>query len=527
MLSRRSFLSTALAVAQTPRKKPNFLIVLADDMGFSDAGCYGGDIATPTLDSLAAGGLRFSQFYSTARCGPSRNCITTGYYAQQNSCDVMTPGRIPSWTKLAPEQLKPLGYKSYHSGKWHIKFKPLEGAKFDHSYTLFDQDRFFWPRRQWLDDQTLPQPKPTDGFYATNVIADHAIKFLDGHDKQDPFYMYLAFTAPHFPLHAMQADIDMYKDKFADGWDAARERRFSRMKKAGLVNCTMAPLEPEMRPAWNTDYKLQAEKIGPGEVFNAVPWSSLTAEQKKFQRLKMAIHAAMITRMDTELARVLNKLKQMDAYRDTVIIFVSDNGASSEQLIRNDGHDPAAAPGSGYSHLCLGPGWASSSNGPFRLHKSWVHEGGISSPCIVHWPNGIKDAGKIRHTPGHLIDIVPTMIDLAGGKPITGDGAPPMPGRSIAPAFAKDQPIGHDFLYFNHSNNRALRVGDYKIVAAGKDGPWEMYDMRKDRSEQRNIIKDNAARAEKMAAQWKSFDAEIVKTRESSPAASTKALVQN
>ena len=532
MLTRRSFLSstlaTTLAAAAPPHpKKPNFLIVLADDMGFSDAGCYGGDIATPTLDSLAANGLRFSQFYSTARCGPSRNCITTGYYAQQNACDVMTPGRIPSYTKFAPEHLQPLGYRSYHSGKWHLRFKPVAGAGFHHSYTLLDQDRFFWPRRHLLNDSPLPPPEPADNYYGTIAIADHAVKFLDRHQQQhkdDPFYLYLAFTAPHFPLHALQADIDRYQDHFADGWDAARERRFSRLQRAGLVNCSLAPLEPAMRPAWNTNYAEQAAKFGPGEVYEAAPWASLTGEQKKFQRLKMAIHAAMITRMDTELARVINQLKQMDAYRDTLIIFVSDNGASSEQLIRNDGHDPAAAPGSGYSHLCLGPGWASAANAPFRLHKSWVHEGGISSPCIVHWPNGIKDPGKIRHTPGHLIDIVPTMLDLAGGKPIA-EGAPPMPGRSLAPAFARDRSIGHDFLYFNHSNNRALRQGDYKLVATGKQGPWELYDMRRDRAEQHNLIQDQPARAAKMAAQWESFDAAIVKTRESSPAVSTKPLI--
>lgn len=529
MLTRRSFLQTLPAAPLlAAAKQPNFLVILADDMGFSDAGCYGGDVKTPNLDRLAGGGLRFSQMYSTARCGPSRGCILSGYYAQQTACDVMTPGRIPAWTKLAPEYLKPLGYRAYHSGKWHIRFKPVQGAGFDHSYCLQDQNRFFTPRQHLLDDQRLPAVKESDGYYATKAIADHALKWLRGHaqdNARDPFYLYLAFTSPHFPLHALQEDIERYKDAFADGWDGSRERHHSRLRKLGLVNCSLAPLEPQMRPAWNTTDKELIEKIGPGEVTAAVPWSSLTAEQKKFQRLKMAIHAAMITRMDQEIGRVLDQLKAMDAYRDTVILFISDNGASSEQLIRADGHDPNAAPGSGASHLCLGPGWASASNAPFRLHKSWVHEGGISSPLIVHWPNGIRDAGKVRPTPGHFIDLVPTMVDLAGGRATSaGEGAPPLPGRSLAPAFPKDGGVEREYLYFNHSNNRAIRMGDWKMVGAGKGSPWELYDLRRDRCEQNNLIEQNAVRAEAMAARWQKQDEEFVRVREAAPA-SGKAIL--
>jgi arylsulfatase len=511
-------------------KKPNFLVILADDMGFSDAGCYGGEVETPNLDKLAAGGLRFSQMYSTARCGPSRSCILSGYYAQQTACDVMTPGRIPAWTKLAPEYLKPFGYRSYHSGKWHIRFKPVAGAGFDHSYLLQDQNRFFSPRQHLLDDNPLPEPKSGDGFYATTAIADHAVKFLQGHAREhaaNRFYMYLAFTSPHFPLHALQEDIDMYKDKFADGWDAQRERHHSRLRRMGMVNCPLAPLEPDMRPSWNTKEAELIGRIGAGEVTAAVPWSSLTPEQKKFQQLKMAIHAAMITRMDREIGRVLKQLKKTGDFENTLILFLSDNGASSEQLIRADGHDPAARPGSGASHLCLGPGWASASNAPFRLHKSWVHEGGISSPFIVHWPAGIRERGKIRHTAGHFIDVVPTMIDLAGGGiPRVDDGVPPMRGRSLVPAFQKDGTGDRDYLYFNHANNRAIRVDGWKLVAAGKDSPWEMYDMRRDRSEQQNVIAQHPAKSAEMSALWLKMDAEYVRLREAA-SASTKPRIDN
>lgn len=522
-LNRRQFLqmSAAAAVGAAPARKPNFLVILADDMGYSDAGCYGGEIETPHIDSLAARGLRFTQGYSTARCGPSRSCLLTGYYAQQTACDVMTPGNIPEWTRFLPHYLKPLGYRCYHSGKWHIRFRPVRGVGFERSYALMDANRYFTPANHMLDDERLPQPKESDGYYATIAIADYAIRWLKGHAKdhpKDPFYLYLAFTAPHFPLQALKEDIEMYRDRFAEGWDTVRERRHARMRRMGLINCRLSALEPDMRPRWNTPDEELLAKIGPGEVTRAVPWSTLTAEQKNLQRMKMAIHAAMITRMDREIGRVLEQLKAMDAFRDTVIVFLSDNGASSEQIIRADGHDPAAPPGSARTHLCLGPGWSSAANTPFRLHKSWVHEGGIASPWIVHWPNGIKAENQLRHNPCHFVDVPVTLLDLAGAKPepIGGPDAPPLAGRSIAPAFVRDGAAPHEFIYFNHSNNRALRVGDWKIVAAGESGPWELYDMRTDRSESNDLAAAQPDRVRSMAALWKRWDEEFVRKREGS-----------
>ncbi len=524
-MNRRDFLSlapAALSAAQGSRK-PNFLIILADDMGYSDAGCYGGDIDTPNLDRLAANGLRFTQGYSTARCGPSRGCILTGQYAQQTAGDVMTPGNTPDWTRYAPHHLKPLGYRNYHSGKWHIKFQPLAGAGFDHSYTLLDQDSFFMPRASQIDGQPLPRGKMSDNFYATKAISAHAIKFLQEHAKDhpnDPFFFYLPFTSPHFPLHALQEDIDKYKDRFGEGWDEARAKRYARMRKMGLINCSLAPLEADIWPDWNLTTQELADRIGPGEVSRAVPWKTLTPEQKNFQRTKMAIHAAMIDRMDQEIGKVLDQLKAMNAYDNTVIIFISDNGASAEQMIRGDGHDPKAAPGSAYSHLCLGPGWSTAANTPFRLHKSWVHEGGISSPWIMHWPQGIADRGKLRHSPCHLIDLVPTMLDLAGGSSSRGalpNQAPALTGRSLKPALARDTTIERDFLYFNHNKNRAIRQGSHKLVAIGEKGPWALYDLAKDRAEQNNLLAQNSALAGKLAATWQQTDDSFVKTRESAP----------
>jgi arylsulfatase len=514
--------AAASALPAATAKKPNFLLILADDMGFSDARCYGGEVDTPNLDRLAAGGLRFTNAYSTARCGPSRSCLLTGYYAQQTAADVMTRGNVPSYVRFFPEHLKPLGYRNYHSGKWHIKFTPHEGVGFDRSYTLLDEDRYFTPRRVDLDGVPQPQPKPEDGYYTTVAIADHAVKFLQDHQRnyaKDPFFLYLAPHSPHFPLHALPEDIEKYKDRFSEGWDAARERKHARMRRMGLINCDLPPLEPGMWTKWNTPDDELIAKIGKGEVMRAAPWSSLTAEQKKFQRLKMAIHAAMITRMDLEIGKVLRQVQAMGAERDTVVVFLSDNGASSEQLIRGDGHDAAAPAGSARTFLGLGPGWSSCSNTPLRLHKSWVHEGGIASPLIVHWPDGIADRNKLRHNPCHFVDVLPTLVDLAGGDAAKNmpAGAPPPAGRSIAPALRKDGAAPHDFLYFNHNNNRALRVGDWKLISTGTDGPWELYDLSKDRCELKNQAAAQPERAKKMAAQWQSIDDSYTKTRESAP----------
>ena len=528
MFDRREFLqlmggtAAATALRAAPVKKSNFLLILADDMGFSDAGCYGGDIDTPNLNRLAARGVRFTQGYSTARCGPSRSSLLTGYYAQQTASDIMTLGNVPDYTRFLPDHLRPLGYRSYHSGKWHLRFTPLEGVGFDHSYTLLDEDRYFTPRRLELDGEPLPQPKPEDRYYSTVAIADHAVRFLQEHARKHadaPFFLYLAPHAPHFPLQAMAEDIEKYKDRFAEGWDTARERKLARMRRMGLVNCALPPLEPEMWTNWNTPDAELIAAIGRGEVTRAVPWSSLTPEQKSFQRTKMAIHAAMITRMDLEIGKVLAQVQAMGAERDTVVVFLSDNGASSEQLIRGDGHDATAPPGSASSFLGLGPGWSTCSNTPLRLHKSWVHEGGIATPMVVHWPNGIKSQNVLRHDPCHFVDILPTIVDLAGGAPTkdVSSGAPPLAGRSLAPALVKDGAAPHEFLYFNHNNNRAIRVGDWKLIATGEAGPWELYDLSKDRCELKNLAAAQPDRAQQLADLWHKHDRAVVRAREDAP----------
>jgi arylsulfatase len=485
--------------------RPNILVILADDLGFSDLGCYGSDIETPILDGLAKDGLRFTQFYNTARCWPTRSALITGYYPQQTHSDP-NRGRLPLWTRTLPQLLQPLGYRSYHSGKWHVNGAPLplRDAGFDHSYDLDDHDRNFNPSQHLEDDQPLPPIAKGTGYYTTTAMADHAIRCLKDHAMQyaaQPFFTYLAFTVPHFPLQAPSADIARYREQYRKGWDAVREERWKKLRELGVVNCELAPLEPSFTPRYLRPGVL--EKLGPGEIEHAVPWASLTDEQKRFQATKMAIHAAMIDRMDREIGRVLDQVRAMGAWENTLILFLSDNGTDATMLVRGDGHDPAAAPGSAASFLCLGPGWSSAGNAPFRRHKVWTHEGGISTPLIVHWPKGISAHGELRHDVGHVIDFVPTLLELAGGLSPLPAGAPPWPGRSLVPAFAKDGSITRDQVFFNHEGNRALRMGDYKLVSAREDhDAWELFNLAMDRGEQRNLASAQPDRVRDMAAHW-------------------------
>jgi len=395
----------------------------------------------------------------------------------------------------------------------------LANTGFDHSYLLEDQNRFFSPRNHRLDDKPLPAVERGEGFYGTTAIASHALRWLEGHRRDhptQPFFLYLAFTSPHFPLHALQQDIDRYKDRYNEGWDVVRERRWRRLRSQGLVRCGLSKPDTDMVPAWNlTPADLRAQ-VGPGEVPNAVPWSSLSREQKEFQAAKMAIHAAMVTRMDLEAGRVLDYLRDQGQLENTVVIFLSDNGASAEMMVRADGHDRAAPPGSSATHLCLGPGWAGAANAPFRLSKHWIHEGGISSPMLVHWPAGIRDRGKLRHTPVHLVDMLPTLVDLAGGKPLETAGAPPFEGKSLAPLFQRDGTVEHDHLFFHHMYNRGIRQGDEKLVWAGENGPWELYDLKHDRCERNNLATRKPARAKALAELWERREREFAQQKLSS-----------
>jgi arylsulfatase len=510
MLLRSLAIGLGLAAGQLLAGGLNVVFILADDLGYSDLGCYGGEITTPNLDSLARNGLRFTQFYNAARCWPSRGALLTGYHAQQVHRDALPDlgggirGVRQQWARLLPDFLAPAGYRCYHSGKWHIDGRVLDGG-FDRSLNMNNQGNYFTAAGNSLDDKPLSRAPNESGYYATTAIADHAIECLKDHAANHPgrpFFHFIAFIAPHFPLHALPQDIARYRDNYLAGWEAIREARFRRQKEMGLIRTTLSALERDVGPPYA--FPDAIKQLGPGEVNRPLPWAELTEAQHRFQATKMAIHAAMVDRMDQEVGRIIAQLKAMNAFQNTIIFFASDNGASAEIMVRDGGHDPAAPPGSAKSYLCLGPGFSSASNTPFRRHKTWVHEGGISTPLIVHWPAGISAKGELRHTPGHFIDIVPSVLELAGiwkPKEWKDEPVPEAPGRSLVPAFARDENVPHESLWWLHEGNRAVRVGDWKLVAA-KGDPWELYDMRTDRAEQTNLAAKMPDKVRELERSW-------------------------
>ena len=514
VLAMPSFLQAGEPKAPQP---PNFLIILCDDLGYSDLGCYGSEINTPQLDAIANSGRRFAQFYNTARCWPTRGALLTGYYAQQIRRDTVPgvksggQGTRPKWAKLLPERISKLGYHSYHSGKWHVDGLPTQNG-FEKSYSLQDHDRHFHPKNHTLDDKPLPPATSSDGYYSSNEIASRAIDQLRYHQENHqgkPFFSYVAFTAPHFPLHAPQEIVDKYKPIYQQGWDRIRQQRWNKLKQLGLARDLQRPsdIETDIGPPYHFPEALQ--KLGTGELNRPLPWEQLSPQQKAFQADKMAVHAAMIEAMDSQIGRIFDFIKQDPArWENTLVLFLSDNGASAEIMVRGDGHNPNAAAGSAQSYLCLGPGWSSVSNTPFRRHKTWVHEGGIATPMIAHWPAGIQSDPNPVSTPYHVIDIAPTILALASKHAGTEFESlnPKFPGLSFAREFQEQanraSRTESRVLWWQHEANRALRDGNLKIVASGKDSPWELYDLAQDRAETENLATQRPQELERLAKTW-------------------------
>lgn len=508
-----SFLILFASLSQAA-EKPNIILILADDLGFSDLGCYGGEIETPHLDSLAEGGLRFTSFYNTARCWPTRAALMSGYYPQQVGRDIVKGWKgskrrdRPSWARLLPELLKQAGYRSYHSGKWHIDSTP-NATGFDRSYYLKSSGRFFNPATHFLDDEPLPAIEKGTDFYTTTEKVDRCLEFWDEHEKDhadQPFFTYLAFTAPHFPLHAKPEDIAKYKNTYASGWEVIREKRHQKQAALGFPETLLSPVLRDLGPPY--DFPDQIAELGLGEINKPALWHELTDVQKKFQAAKMAIHAAMIDCMDQEIGRLIGHLKKTERFENTLILFLSDNGASAEIMVRHDGHDPTASMGSAASYLCLGPGWSTVANTPFKKHKTWTHEGGISTPLIAHWPKGITARKEFRHTPGHVIDFIPTVLDLAGVA-LSSD-RPALPGQSLVPVFKSDPPKFHDHIWWCHDGHRAIQKDGWKAVSSEGEN-WELYDLSKDRSETDDLSVKYPQKLANLKALWETQTLEYLK----------------
>ena len=535
-------------------ERPNVVLILADDMGYSDIASYGGSIETPNLSRLSEEGLRFTQFYNTARCVPTRASLLTGLYPHQAGLGHMTgDDEIPGYrgdlndrSVTIAEVLGEAGYSTYMSGKWHVTQFETESPDrsnwprqrgFDRFFgTIIGAGSFYDPAGLALGNEYIAPreagPEYTnENFYYTEAISDYAVRYVREHvereeseNEERPFFMYVAYTAPHWPLHAPQEAVERYDGQFDAGWDVLRRERYERMQEMGLV-----------REEWDLTER-------DPEV---PPWTE--ADDKAWEQRRMEVYAAQVTLMDRGIGRLVEALEERGELENTLLIFLSDNGGCQEELewIEWHGHDsqedvappgprghqgdlyppvtrsgepiqhgnmPAYMPGPVDTYQSYGRPWANVSNTPYREYKHLVHEGGIATPLIAHWPEAIDRAGELERQPGHLVDLMATFVDLADATyPERWDGEPirSMEGTSLLPAFEGEELAREDPLFFEHEGNRALRDGRWKLVAEGPSGPWELYDMQNDRTEMRNLAERHPDRVERMAEQWRTMAREF------------------
>jgi arylsulfatase A-like enzyme len=503
---------SSLSAPQKPvptAKKPNIVVILADDMGYSDIGCYGGEIKTPNLDKLAQGGVRFTQFYNTARCCPTRASLLTGLYPHEAGVGHMTEERVGPDGKVLPgyeghlnqecvtmaEVLKGAGYFTAMTGKWHVgqNFGVVPWNRgFDRSLNA-PSGGFYFPDGPRADvfyngknlhrrDAPLPQQ-----WYSTDLWTDFGLKFVDeARQAKKPFFLYLAENAPHFPLQAPPADIARWRGKYKAGWDKLRQARYDRQIQIGLIDkkWPLSPRLPEV-PAWD----------------------SLTpAQQDRYDNI-MAIYAAVVEHMDTAIGRLVDGLKQRGELDNTLILFMSDNGGNAESGV--PGRLEGTSPGDAQSTVFVGQCWATLNNTPLVRYKHFTDEGGISTPLIAHWPKGIAPArdGKLETQPGHVSDIMATVVDVSHAKyPATfnGHAIHPMEGVSLRPGFAGQSLNRTHPIFWEHEENRAVREGTWKLVAL-RGQPWRLYDMSIDRTEQHDLAAAQPQRVKAMTADWYAY----------------------
>ncbi len=525
MTNRRTFLKAltgagAAAFAQPASSaRPNILLILADDLGYSDPGCFGGEIETPNLDRLAKSGVRFTQLYNSARCCPSRAALLTGQHPHKVGMGNMVggqaregfpgfTGRVGESVKFLPAVLKESGYTTLMCGKWHLgQPGPIERG-FDEYFGMLHGFDSYWDAKKYT---RLPASRPArtqqGTFYSTNVITDYALDFLQTarQSPSKPWFLYLAYNAPHFPLHAPKDKIDKYQKVYEQGWDTIRQKRFERMKKLGLTDSRwkMSP-RSIVGPNRVSTPNGWAEKQNPA-------WDTLPADRRTDLARRMAIFAAAVDVMDHNIGRVIDDLKAKGEIDNTLILFCSDNGACAEwdpwgfdiksgpENILHTGEklNEMGQPGSYHSY---GSAWANACNTPWRLYKHYTHEGGISTPCIAHWPSGLKlRKGGVRNDPWHFIDVLPTLASAAGAKPPAECA-----GVNMAPMFA-GRPVNRGPLFWEHEGSRAVRDGKWKITAVYPTGKWELYDIEADRTEQVDLATRYPDRIRRMAAQWEAW----------------------
>ena len=469
---------------------PNIVLIMCDDMGWSDIGCYGGEVCTPNIDRLAAEGMRFTQFYNNAKCTTTRASLITGMYPRRD-------GRLLKDNMVTiPEVLASAGYHSALSGKWHLgseaPTRPSDRG-FDHYYGLLDgccnfhnparpDPDFKGGRVRWFGEDDVRITKFPEGFYTTDAFTDDACETIDGAvAREQPFFLHVCYTAPHYPLHALEEDIARYRGKYDIGWHELRRRRHERQLAMGLID---------------SSWELPPPDTG------VTAWEDID-NQAYFGEL-MAVYAAMIDRMDQGIGRILDKLDEHKIADNTVVMFLSDNGGCAE---KPGGFDYSRTPGVEEFYTACGPGWAYAQNTPFRRWKQWVHEGGISTPFIVRWP-GVVEAGSMTDEVGHIIDLLPTCADIAGADyPKTHNGHDILPdeGLTLRQLFEGNTRTGHETLYWEWTGNRAIRQGDWKLCWDKEVKQWELYNLPHDRTEIHNLADRHPDIVEQLSNMWFSW----------------------
>lgn len=497
--TRREFLTRLSAAVATgamqPVSKPNFLVILADDLGFSDIGPYGGEIETPNLSRLASEGVRFRQFYNCARCCPTRASLLTGLYNHQAGIghmirDLGAPsyqGYLDGNCSTLAESLKPAGYRAVMSGKWHVGESkghwPLDRG-FDRYFGLISGASSYFevsPGRRMVLDNEPWEPAGDSGFYMTDAIADNAVRMIrEEAGKPSPLLTYLAFTAPHWPLHALPDDVAKYRGKYMKGWDVLREERFERQRSSTLA-----------QKQWG---------LSPRDA--GVPaWSSLSRKQKEEWDLRMAVYAAQVDRMDRGIGRVLDALRQTGRLDNALVLFVSDNGGCAEEDIGGEKAAASPVPGGRDSFTSYRKPWANASNTPLRYWKQITHEGGISTPGIAWSPRHVKRGGGFVDDPAHVIDILPTLLDAAEAS---APGTRPLEGRSLLAPIGGKKATAREITGWEHQGHRALRHGDWKLVARWNE-PWELYNLAEDRSELNNLATRAPGLLRRLEGEWQAW----------------------